>query len=56
MYVCRCLGGRGLCSVYVMCTKRWSEVSSCDVFHVDIAAMSGVAKDMSGDVCAVFML
>ena len=35
---------------------RWSEESSCVVFHVVLSAMSGEVSDMSGDVGFVLML
>lgn len=42
--------------MYVMRIGKWSEPSSCSVFHVERSVMSGVANVMSGDVCCVCML
>ena len=39
-----------------MSMGRWSELSSCSVFHEERSVVSGEVKEMSGDVGCVCML
>ena len=42
--------------MYVISIGRWSEERWCFVCQVDLSAMSGVQKEMSGEVCCVLAL